>query len=103
MHLSVQTPQPALNLWSSRFKLQTGRWEQRRHHFFKNLQGVQTETCSENKMSDASSRAVIYRCLCPEGLSPPLPGDALFNSGLQLELPSLHNSQALVIGQAWVT
>ena len=86
--------------------VQTADWEmgaERRCHFFKNLQGVQTETCSENKMSDASSRAVIYRCLCPEGLSPPLPGDALFNSGLQLELPSLHNSQASVIGQAWVT
>ena len=103
MHRSVQTPQPALNLWSSRFKLQTGRWEQRRHHFFKNLQGVHTETCSVKKVSDPSSRAVSYGCLCPEGLSPPLSGNTLFNSGLQLQLPSLYNSQASVIGQAWVT
>ena len=42
---------------------------------------------------------LIYHCLCPEGLSPSLPGDALMP---QLEPPSLHNSQASVIGQAWV-
>ena len=77
--------------------------QERRRHFFQNLQRVHTETCSVNKVSDANSRAVIYRCLCPEGLSPPLPGDALLHSELQLEPPSLYSSQDSVIGQAWVT
>ena len=86
--------------------VQTADWEmgqERRRHFFQNLQGVHTETCSVNKVSDASSRTVICRCLCPEGLSLPLPGDALFNSGLQLEPPSLYSSLDSVIGLAWVT
>ena len=86
--------------------VQTADWEmgaERRRHFFKNLRGVHTETCSVKKVSDPSSRAVSYGCLCPEGLSPPLSGNTLLNSGLQLEPPSLYNSQASVIGQAWVT
>ena len=52
---------------------------------------------------EASSLAVIYHCLCPEGLSPSLPGDALFNSGFQLEVPSPFSSQATGIRQARVT
>ena len=42
---------------------------ERRRHFFQNLQGVHTETCSVNKVSDTSSRADLSLPL-PRGTQP---------------------------------
>lgn len=64
-HLLVQTPQPALNLWSSQFKLQTGRWEQRED-------AISSRTCGEFTQRPALKQGLRRQLPCCH-LSLPLP------------------------------
>lgn len=86
--------------------VQTADWEmgaERKRHFFKNLQGVQTRPALRTRCQAASSRAVIYHASAQRDSALHFQEMLCSTLGSSWRLPSLHNSQASVIGQAWVT